>query len=183
LIHIVIFVEPSKLLVTVKRVLSQSKVRQPEPFSNSEIHGVDMAQTSSETPELIGCMNLDRFFAAQIDNLPAVILALIAGARFGSFDPIITWTAVVVAYFGYYLLSETLFGNTFGKWSMGLCIRTLNGEKCTVGKAVIRSLLRLVEVNPVVLGALPAGTAMFFSKRRQRFGDMLAGTVVLRRRP
>jgi uncharacterized RDD family membrane protein YckC len=141
-----------------------------------------MTQTSSETPELIGCMNLDRFFAAQLDSVPAVILALIAAMQFGSFGPIISWTAVVVAYFGYYFLSETLFGNTFGKWSMGLCIRTLDGQKCTYGQAMIRSLLRLVEVNPLILGALPAGAAMFFSKRRQRFGDMLAGTVVLRRR-
>jgi uncharacterized RDD family membrane protein YckC len=141
-----------------------------------------MAQASNETSELIGCMNLERFFALQIDSAIALILALIAGMKFGSFDPIVSWTAAIVAYFGYYLLSETLFGNTFGKWSMGLCIRTLSGQKCTVRQAVIRSLLRLVEVNPVILGALPAGIAMFFSKRRQRFGDMLAGTVVLRRR-
>ena len=110
-----------------------------------------------------------------------IILALIAATQFGSLGPIISWTAVAGAYFGYFLLSEALFGNTFGKWSMGLRIRTLSGQKCTVGQSVIRSLLRLVEVNPIVLGALPAGVAMLFSKRRQRFGDMLAGTVVVRR--
>src|SRR5207248_3273320 len=118
-----------------------------------------MTQTSIETPELIGCMNLDRFFAAQIDTLPAIIVALVAGSKFGSFGPAISWTAAIVAYLGYFLLSETLFGNTFGKWSMGLRIRTLSGEKCTVRQALIRSLLRLVEVNPLILGGLPAGAA------------------------
>jgi uncharacterized RDD family membrane protein YckC len=143
--------------------------------------GETIMAKESETSELIGCMNLERFFAANIDSVPALILALIAGSRFGSFAPIISWTAAIVAYFGYFLLSETLFGNTFGKWSMGLCIRTLSGQKCTVWQAVIRSLLRLVEVNPLVLGALPAAVTMFFSKRRQRIGDIIAGTVVVRR--
>ncbi|MEI7685051.1 MAG: RDD family protein, partial [Planctomycetota bacterium] len=100
---------------------------------------------------------------------------------FGSLGPIISWTAVAGAYFGYFLLSEASFGNTFGKWSMGLCIRSLQGQKCTARQGVIRTLLRPFEVNPIILGALPAGAAMFFSKRRQRFGDWLAGTVVVRR--
>ncbi len=140
-----------------------------------------MTQISIETPDLIGCMNMDRFFAAQIDNLIAIFLVLIAAIQFGSFGPVISWTAVALAYFGYFLLSEVLFGNTFGKWSMGLCIRTLMGKKCTRGQALIRSLLRVVEVNPVVFGTLPAAVAIFFSKRRQRFGDKIAGTVVMRR--
>jgi uncharacterized RDD family membrane protein YckC len=38
-----------------------------------------------------------------------------------------------------------------------------------------------VEVNPILLGALPAALAGVFSKRHQRFGDMLGGSVVVRR--
>jgi len=41
---------------------------------------------------------------------------------------------------------------------------------------------RLVEVNPLLLGGLPAGIAVAMSRRRQRLGDMLAGTYVVRRK-
>jgi uncharacterized RDD family membrane protein YckC len=40
-------------------------------------------------------------------------------------------------------------------------------------------LLRILEVNPLLIGALPASIAILSSKRRQRIGDMLAGTVVV----
>jgi uncharacterized RDD family membrane protein YckC len=140
-----------------------------------------MPQSKIQGPELIGCMNMERFFAAQIDSVPSLVLVFIAAVKFGSFGPATSWTAVAVAYFGYFLISEAIFGNTLGKWSIGLCIRSLTGKKCTCWQAVIRSILRLVEVNPLVLGAIPAGVALYFSKRRQRLGDMLAGTVVVRR--
>jgi uncharacterized RDD family membrane protein YckC len=45
----------------------------------------------------------------------------------------------------------------------------------------VRTLARLVEVNPLLLGALPAGIAILSSSRRQRIGDWLANTVVVRR--
>jgi len=140
-----------------------------------------MAQILTDDPELVGCMNLERFFALQIDTFIAFIFVFFAAFRLGYLGPVISWSAVGLAFFGYFLLSEVLFGNTFGKWSMGLCIRTLNGRKCTRGQALTRSLLRLVEVNPILLGGLPAGLAIYFSKRRQRLGDRLAGTVVMRR--
>jgi uncharacterized RDD family membrane protein YckC len=140
-----------------------------------------MAQISTDDSELVGCMNLERFFASMIDNVIALVFVLFAAFRLGYLGPVISWSAVGLAYFGYYLLSEVLFGNTFGKWSMGLCIRTLDGKKCSRGQALTRSLLRLVEVNPIFLGGLPAGLAIYFSKRRQRIGDRLAGTVVIRR--
>ena len=39
--------------------------------------------------------------------------------------------------------------------------------------------MRLLEVNPLLFGGLPAGIAILTSERKQRIGDMLAGTVVV----
>ena len=44
----------------------------------------------------------------------------------------------------------------------------------------MRTLLRLFEVNPLLLGGIPAAIAVLCSKNRQRLGDMLAGTYVIR---
>jgi uncharacterized RDD family membrane protein YckC len=44
---------------------------------------------------------------------------------------------------------------------------------------LIRSGLRIFEVNPLLLGGLPAGLVIIASQRKQRIGDLLAGTVVV----
>jgi len=59
-------------------------------------------------------------------------------------------------------------------------VRKLDGSPCDWKAALIRGALRLVEVNPILLGGLPAGLAIIASARKQRIGDMLAGTLVVR---
>jgi uncharacterized RDD family membrane protein YckC len=39
-----------------------------------------------------------------------------------------------------------------------------------------------LEANPILLGGIPAGIAIFSSERKQRIGDALAGTVVIPRK-
>jgi uncharacterized RDD family membrane protein YckC len=131
--------------------------------------------------KLVGCMNRDRFFAAVIDDFPAMILGFIAAVRFSSFGEVASWTAGGICFFGYYFLSEVIFGNTFGKWCCDLRIRTLAGKKCRWWQMSIRSILRVLEVNPLLFGALPAGVALLLTPQRQRIGDLIAGTVVVRR--
>ena len=42
-----------------------------------------------------------------------------------------------------------------------LSIRQISGERCTRSQLLIRSLFRLLEVNPILFGDLPAGIAIF----------------------
>jgi uncharacterized RDD family membrane protein YckC len=130
---------------------------------------------------LIGDMSKDRFFAAVMDDLPALIVALVAATQLASHGDAAAWTAAAIGFFGYYFVSEVVFGNTLGKLIMGLCIRQVSGERCTRSQLFIRSLFRVLEVNPILLGAFPAGISILFSRRRQRIGDLVAGTVVVRR--
>jgi uncharacterized RDD family membrane protein YckC len=41
---------------------------------------------------------------------------------------------------------------------------------------------RLIEVNPLLMGGVPAGIAVAVSAKRQRIGDMIANTYVVRAR-
>src|SRR5262245_21866864 len=140
-----------------------------------------MADAEPNVRILTGDMGKDRWFAAVVDNFPAMILALVVAPQAVGYGNAAAWAAGRAAYFGYYFVSEVLFRNTLGKWFMGLCIRQTSGERCTRAQLSIRSLFRIVEVNPILLGDLPAAVSILISKRKQRLGDLVAGTVVISR--
>lgn len=82
--------------------------------------------------------------------------------------------AVLVTALLYHIVLEALFGATLGKGLLGLSVRNGSGEKWLA--ASIRNVARLIDA--VVLYSLAFLFAAFSSKR-QRIGDLLAGTVVV----
>ncbi|MGC4045656.1 MAG: RDD family protein [Armatimonas sp.] len=79
----------------------------------------------------------------------------------------------------YYPLTEGLVGKTVGKFLCGLTVVDRNGAAPGIKKAMVRTLWRLLEINPLLVGALPAGIAVLSSKTKQRCGDNMAGTYVV----
>jgi uncharacterized RDD family membrane protein YckC len=91
------------------------------------------------------------------------------------FTGLIGGLAAVTAVFLYHVAFEAGFGTTLGKAVMGLQVRG-NGERGRFLAAIIRNALRVVDGLALYLvGFLTAS----FSRQRQRFGDIVAGTVVL----
>ncbi|GEM_PF-1326515 len=86
--------------------------------------------------------------------------------------------ALLVAYFP---VMETRFGGSLGKLATGTRVVNIRGERPSGWQSIVRTLLRLIEVNPFLMGAIPAGLIVLCSSNRQRLGDMLARTYVLRR--
>ncbi len=129
-----------------------------------------------------GDASKDRFFAASFDNAIAMALGLAAAMAFPSDQLVQRGAAIVAAYLAYFLVFESLFGSSPGKMLFGLWVRRLEGGRCSWQQAAIRTAARLVEVNPLLVGALPAALAIFISGNRQRIGDIIAGTVVRRGR-
>jgi uncharacterized RDD family membrane protein YckC len=78
---------------------------------------------------------------------------------------------------GYFILLEWAAGWTMGKMVLGLRVVTLSGDQISVTQAVIRNLLLLVDG---LLGGLVALASMLASDCRQRVGDRVAGTMVVR---
>jgi uncharacterized RDD family membrane protein YckC len=85
-----------------------------------------------------------------------------------------------LAAFAYYVILEGRWGVTLGKLAVKIRVVDGSGAPPGYGRAAIRTLLRLVEVNPMLAGGFPAAIAVWLSKKHQRIGDMLAGTYVLR---
>ncbi len=133
------------------------------------------------TAALVGDATKRRVFAASLDNLLAMFVALLAASRLPEVGDAVAAAAAVVGYLAYFLVQEGIWSNTVGKRTFGLEIRRLGGQRCGWVAASIRTGARVVEANPVLLGGLPAALTGAFSKRHQRLGDMLAGSVVIRR--
>jgi uncharacterized RDD family membrane protein YckC len=79
----------------------------------------------------------------------------------------------------YFVFMEGKWGATLGKFGTKIRVVDRAGRPPGYGRALVRMLLRLVEVNPLLLGGIPAAIVALSSKAKQRVGDMLAGTYVL----
>ena len=128
---------------------------------------------------MVGDSSKARLIAVFIDHLIAFALTMLVLAFVPESLPMVKAVLFFLIYLVYFVVMETLFSRTLGKLFQGLVVRKLDGSRCDLKAALIRSALRIVEVNPLLLGGLPAGLVIISSKRKQRIGDILAGTLVV----
>ena len=83
---------------------------------------------------------------------------------------------------GYFLLFEAFHdGRTPGKRLLGLRVVHSGGQPLSLHGAVLRNLVRFVDLQPLPTGVL-GGAFMMFGRRTQRLGDLAADTIVVRDR-
>jgi uncharacterized RDD family membrane protein YckC len=73
----------------------------------------------------------------------------------------------------YFFVCEATMAQTLGKRAMGLRVMTRDGRAPSVNAISIRTVLRLIDDGPI--GAL---IIVLSGERRQRLGDLAAGTAV-----
>lgn len=129
---------------------------------------------------LVGDRSKHRFLAAGTDNLAAIICSFVLASQLTFLSGLMQGLAAYALYLGYFFVFEAFLSTTPAKKYFGLAVVAANGSKCTIGQVAIRTALRIFEVNPLLLGAMPAILCAYFSERSQRIGDMLAGTIVIR---
>jgi uncharacterized RDD family membrane protein YckC len=86
--------------------------------------------------------------------------------------------AFLIVMFLYMVVLEGLAGATLGKWIVGLRVVRADGGKPGFLKSALRNTLRLVDSLPTlnILGIV----LILRSAERARFGDLVAGTRVIR---
>lgn len=89
----------------------------------------------------------------------------------------VVWLTVI--WLIYFIGLEALFGATVGKGMVGLQVTDLSGARPSLWSIVLRNVARVVDGLPIVY--LVGGGVALLSSRRQRLGDHLAHTVVVRR--
>jgi uncharacterized RDD family membrane protein YckC len=115
--------------------------------------------------------------------LIATGLVVGAGAQAGMPE----WVAVTIMLVGVFVVLwgypaglETVWGRTVGKAALGLRVVTREGAPIGFRHAAIRAALGLVDFYLTLGGG--AVVSALLSRRQQRLGDLVAGTLVLRER-
>jgi uncharacterized RDD family membrane protein YckC len=153
-------------------------------------------QLSIETPELVSLefplAGLgSRFLALLVDYLLqiAALLVLLMATLFGPGSRRYEaaygkWLAagLILAVFlfnwGYFVLFEAFWaGQTPGKRAAGIRVIQLDGRPLSLFESMARNLLRVLDIlpGPYAVGAI----AIFVTRRNQRLGDLVAGTLVV----
>jgi len=132
-----------------------------------------------------------RMLAALLDSaiqllvLLAIVLAAAglgtAGVELGGLGTAFLYVLLFLLLFAYPAGFETLWrGRTPGKAALGLRVVTVEGAPIRFRHAAIRAILGLVD--KYALSAVPGVLALLLSRRNQRLGDLVGGTLVLRER-
>jgi uncharacterized RDD family membrane protein YckC len=87
---------------------------------------------------------------------------------------------LIISVFSYFFFGERFFGKTLGKLALKITIVNKHGRKPSLYQVFTRTAARIIELNPCLIGGLPAFLFVAFTKSRQRLGDIIAGTYVIK---
>lgn len=148
---------------------------------------------SSDVQELRFATLSDRFAATIVDFIIltyslwiwSVVLGLLFNEKFAvvpqfkGYQVSAYWSTTTLLLFLYYLILEGVAGATFGKLFVGLRVVNKRGATPSLLSIFVRNILRFTDILlfPLLLTPFIEGT-----EKKQRFGDLIAGTVVIQKR-
>ena len=117
-----------------------------------------------------------RVVATIIDGIILASISGIANVIANGTVANLVFATVAIAYF---VVGEGYYGQTVGKMAVGVeVISQTTGQAPGLGGAALRTLLRLIDG---IFFYLVAFIVVLVSDKRQRLGDMAAGTLVVRK--
>ena len=119
----------------------------------------------------------DRAVAFLVDvaavTLASIVVAVALSVQGMSVGPAaLFW---VVAWFAYGVVAQGRYGQTLGKHLVGVVVARTDGAACGYREAALRELVRIGDL----LSLNVVGQVVRIGRRRQRLGDLVAGTVVV----
>lgn len=126
----------------------------------------------------IGAQLVDTVIAIVIIYLSIVILGGLGGTDGAILGGLLGMFVGFIAVLFYFFVLEGVWdGQTVGKRLLGIKVVKEDGSECDIGTSFVRNLLRIIDgLFYYLIGFL----AMAFTDNRQRIGDLLAGSVVVR---
>lgn len=121
-----------------------------------------------------------RGLANIIDQILVIVplVAIASLTKTGSANSEAYMTIGGILFFIYLIVAEAAFGQTFGKKLFGIKVMMQDGKSCTMMGAILRNIFRLIDV--IFGGYLFAIIIMTLTPKRQRVGDLIAKTVVIK---
>ncbi len=160
---------------------SPDQLRDVEEQSSPSVPSARFVEQTLPAEALQGT-TMPRYIAAIIDFVGVFVFSMLAAKQMPEGIVWLQITTVVVVGVAYYYVPEFFVGRTLGKLFTGLKVISLDGHSCTAWQIGVRTALRVIEVNPLLFGAIPAGISALMSPNRQRIGDRLVGTTVVHSR-
>lgn len=112
-------------------------------------------------------------------------LTVFQGLATGSGIPVGLIVVIVIytlVYSFYDLVAEIFFnGQSIGKYAIKIRVVSLNGARPTIGQFFLRWMFRLLDI--ALTGGIAAIISIAVSEKKQRIGDMIAGTTVIKTKP
>lgn len=87
------------------------------------------------------------------------------------------WGIALMLYISYYIVFESCWRSTPGKYFNGIAIRSIDGTLPEVRQVVVRNMLRIIDLIPCNYGV--GGLLYYLTKNKQRLGDIAAKTIVV----
>ena len=84
--------------------------------------------------------------------------------------------------FVYFIIMEAMLGATVGKMVLGIRVVKLDGSPIGWSDSIVRNLFRIIDHIPYGIPYLLGAILIWTSPIKQRLGDRVAHTVVVRRR-
>ncbi|MDY6777616.1 MAG: RDD family protein [Candidatus Nanohaloarchaea archaeon] len=119
---------------------------------------------------------LPRFGALFIDSILYGVIAYLLYTRTAWFS---SWEVLAFLMLVYFVVFESMAGQTPGKMFFGLRVVDVSGSRCSPAAAMIRNIIRIIDQFPMLL-YLVGAAFIWYSPRQQRLGDRAAGTVVIK---
>ena len=120
-----------------------------------------------------------RLVAQIVDQFIAVFLAIVISLIFSTLGfKTLSIIVTIVIYIAYVTLNDALpNGQSYGKHLMKIKVIDLtSGTDCNLGQAFTRNITTAIPLISLIDGL------MIFSRKRQRMGDRLANSIVIRAR-
>ena len=114
-----------------------------------------------------------------VTHVTSGVATTLSSGGFTSFttQTTVDWPWLALLWVTYYAVLEGLFGASVGKRFAGLRVTDMEGRRIGWQAAIVRNLARLLDVLPFAY--LLGGALTLVTRRHQRLGDRLAGTVVV----
>jgi uncharacterized RDD family membrane protein YckC len=123
---------------------------------------------------------IDVFAMALLFSLATLLFSLF-GLILAGFAKALYYVALFLIQWGYGAALEWRWqGQTLGKRVIGLRVLSFHGTPIGFAQAVVRNLLRIVDILPG--GYLVGALSVLCDRHARRFGDIAADTVVIRAR-
>jgi len=118
-------------------------------------------------------------FFSQMGNVETMTEAEAVGAvasiMGAMMSVVIVLTGISIAYFS--IMEASKYQATVGKMAIGLVVTDVNGNRLSIGKAIVRNLCRILSGSFMAIGYIIAG----FTEKKQALHDLIAGTLVVKK--